>query len=543
MKQVLKKIENPGPEFRSAPFWAWNGKLEEGELREQIRAMKQMGMGGFFMHSRLGLDTPYLSEEWFDLVAACVDEAEKLGMKAWLYDEDRWPSGTAGGLVTKDKRFRIRYLQCSVDTEFPEREDSVELARYAVRFYETTVIAYRRIKRGAKLDDGERLMVFNRFIASAGDTWFNGQCYLDTLNPKAVEKFIETTHEAYLRHLPKSRLKAIPGIFTDEPNMHVSCPKNSLPWTDGLEKSFRKRYGYDLLDRLPELFYPFLPEIAERGLVNLRSEFSKVRLDYRNLLADTFRDAFAKTVGKWCDRHKLIFTGHLLREDSMREQIHDVGSAMRFYEYMSAPGIDVLTEHWNVFITAKQCSSVAHQLGKDIRLSETYACTGWDFPFMGHKALGDWQYALGINFRCQHLAWYSMAAEAKRDYPASISYQSPWWKSYGAVEDYFARLGAALSKGEEQRDLLLIHPIESMMGTYVYRTQIEGEDTENTDRDRQLIKLANGLLSAHLDFDFGEEEMMSRHATVTGKKLKVGKASYKDSRTRILPVLPSSSAT
>ena len=45
------------------------------------------------MHARVGLNTPYLSEEWFKLVAACADEAKKQGMKAWLYDEDRWPSG------------------------------------------------------------------------------------------------------------------------------------------------------------------------------------------------------------------------------------------------------------------------------------------------------------------------------------------------------------------------------------------------------------------------------------------------------------------
>ena len=526
MKQFLKKIENPDPEFRGAPFWAWNGKLEEGELREQIRAMKQMGMGGFFMHSRVGLDTPYLSEEWFRLVAACADEAEKLGMKAWLYDEDRWPSGAAGGLVTADKRFRARYIHHSVDAEFPASEDSVELARYAVKFYENTVVAYRRI-RAEKLEADEKLMVFNRTIASAGDSWFNGQCYIDALNPEAVKKFIEVTHEAYLRHLPRELGESIPGNFTDEPNMHVSCPKDSLPWTDGLAESFRARYGYDLLDHLPELFYPFRPEIAERGLVDLRREFSKVRLDYRNLLSDTFCNSFSKTIGEWCDRHGLIFTGHVLREDSMREQINEVGSAMRFYEYMSAPGIDVLTEHWNVFITAKQCSSAAHQFGKKTRLSETYGVTGWDFPFMGHKALGDWQYALGINFRCQHLAWYTMAAQAKRDFPASISYQSPWFKEYGCVENYFAHLGAALSEGDEQRDLLLIHPIESMMGTYVYRTQVEGEDTQNTELDRDLIRLTNELLAIHLDFDLGEEGLMSRHAAVTGKTFKIGKAAYK----------------
>jgi len=71
---------------------------------------------------------------------------------------------------------------------------------------------------------------------------------------------------------------------------------------------------------------------------------------------------------------------------------------------------------------------------------------GLGLPFAGHKALGDWQAALGINLRCPHLAWYTMEAEAKRDYPAAISWQSPWWQAYPKVEDYFARINAATSR-------------------------------------------------------------------------------------------------
>jgi arylsulfatase A-like enzyme len=55
-------------------------------LIRQIYVMQEMGFGGFFMHSRTGLATEYLGPEWFDLINACADEAEKLGMEAWLYD-------------------------------------------------------------------------------------------------------------------------------------------------------------------------------------------------------------------------------------------------------------------------------------------------------------------------------------------------------------------------------------------------------------------------------------------------------------------------
>ena len=50
---------------------------------------------------------------------------------------------------------------------------------------------------------------------------------------------------------------------------------------------------------------------------------------------------------------------------------------------------------------------------------------------------GDWQAALGVTIRVPHLSWMTMEGEAKRDYPASIHYQSPWYKEYKIIEDYF----------------------------------------------------------------------------------------------------------
>ena len=88
MKIEKEAFVNPPAEFRGAPFWAWNGKLNREELLRQIHILKDMGMGGFFMHSRAGLQTEYLGDEWMELIRICSEEAEKLGMKAYLYDED-----------------------------------------------------------------------------------------------------------------------------------------------------------------------------------------------------------------------------------------------------------------------------------------------------------------------------------------------------------------------------------------------------------------------------------------------------------------------
>ena len=108
MKTFLENCRREAHGYGSIPFWSWNDRLEESELRAQIRRMKELGMGGFFMHARGGLETEYLSEEWFSCVRACIDEAKKLGMEAWAYDENGWPSGFAGGKLLSCDQHRHR---------------------------------------------------------------------------------------------------------------------------------------------------------------------------------------------------------------------------------------------------------------------------------------------------------------------------------------------------------------------------------------------------------------------------------------------------
>ncbi|MBO7406325.1 MAG: glycoside hydrolase, partial [Clostridia bacterium] len=103
--KLLNEFKAPGVAYRGKPFWSWNGELEKDELIRQTHVMKEMGFGGYFMHSRAGLITEYLGDDWFDMINAVAHESEKIGMEAWLYDEDRWPSGSAGGKVTVDPQY------------------------------------------------------------------------------------------------------------------------------------------------------------------------------------------------------------------------------------------------------------------------------------------------------------------------------------------------------------------------------------------------------------------------------------------------------
>ena len=109
-KLTEEQFQNPTSEYRGAPFWAWNNKLDRDQLLRQIDYFKQMGMGGFHIHCRAGLDTPYMGAEYQSIVAACCQKAKQEGLLCWLYDEDRWPSGSAGGMVTKNSEYCQRRL-------------------------------------------------------------------------------------------------------------------------------------------------------------------------------------------------------------------------------------------------------------------------------------------------------------------------------------------------------------------------------------------------------------------------------------------------
>jgi hypothetical protein len=103
-------FKNPGSEYRGAPFWSWNCVLSEDELLRQIEIFKEMGFGGYHMHVRSGMATRYLSDEFMHLIKSCVKKGEEIGLLPWLYDEDRWPSGQAGGFATKEFKNRMKYI-------------------------------------------------------------------------------------------------------------------------------------------------------------------------------------------------------------------------------------------------------------------------------------------------------------------------------------------------------------------------------------------------------------------------------------------------
>ena len=485
MQRFIHEIREHSLEYGSIPFWSWNDKLEPGELRRQINIMHDLKMNGFFMHARGGLETEYLSEEWYDCIRACVDEAEKLGMEAWSYDENGWPSGFAGGELLKDRANWATYLKHEISETFPAGENIL-----GVYIIENGIC--RRVTEAA--DD------VKEYIAVI-QCW--DESYVDTMRADITEKFIAATHEEYRQRVGFS--KSMPGFFTDEPQYY----RWGTPWSNNMPREFSARWGYDVLDKLPALFVDF--EGAE--------EF---RWDYYRLLHELFINNFIKVIYDWCEENGCQLTGHAVEETTLSGQMWCIGGVMPFYAYEHIPGIDYLGRGLNTDIASRQLGSACAQLGKKKAISEMYGCCGWDVTPNELKRIADLQYVNGINMMCQHLYPYSIRGQRKTDYPCFYSDHLPWQHKLGAFNEYYNNLGYILSRGEEQTRVLVIHPIHA-----AYLTYKRAEDADSVRELQDDFYALNSLLSDNqIPYHFGDEWMMESMAEVQGKRIKVGLCSY-----------------
>ena len=522
-------FKNPTSEYRGTPFWALNSHLTKEEMCRQIDIFKEMGLGGFHLHVRTGLENEYLSEDYMELMNVAVDKAKSEDMLAWLYDEDRWPSGAAGGLVTKDEKYRGR---CLLFTPYKELENyKADTTRFEggrsgigrliacydiVLDNEGYLSSYRRISEN---DEATGMKWYAFLEIHSPSSWYNGQTYLDTLNCEAVKKFIEVTHEKYKAKVGDEFDKTIPAIFTDEPQFTRKRVLNNsfdkmditMPWTDRVPELYKEMYGDDILDTLPEVFWD-----------KAGSAPSVHRYRYHDLIAELFACSFADTVGGWCNKNGIALTGHMMEEPTLHSQTAALGEAMRSYRSFQLPGIDMLC-YRHEFTTAKQAQSAVHQYGYEGMLSEIYGVTNWDCDFRTYKHQGDWQACLGVTIRVPHLSWYSMKGEAKRDYPASIHYQSPWYKKYNLIEDHFARVNTALTRGKPFVKVGVIHPVESY---WLHWGPNDKSALFRESLDERFQNVTKWLLEGSIDFDFISEALLTSLCDEGSSPLGVGKMQY-----------------
>ena len=469
--------------YKAVPFWSWNNALDEAHLLRQIEEMHSVGIGGFIMHSRTGMSDEYLGEKWFSCIGACLKKARELGMNAWCYDENGWPSGFTGGKLLENEAYLAKYLEM-------ERGD-FDAEAYA-SFVERPE-GYVRVQ--APLADAEEyLNVYIRVNHSN----------TDILDPKVVDAFIETTYEEYFKRFSESFGRELVGFFTDEPQWY----RYATPYSPAVVEVFAAE-GLDVRDGL---CYLFLHDA--RGYA--------FREKYYAAMNRLYCENFYKKIYDWCTAHNCKLTGHSIEEENLHGQMLGCGAVTTSYEYEHIPGIDHLTRNCPNEIGPKQIGSLAAQLGKEQVLTETFACCGFDVSPYDLKGLGDAQYFHGVNLLCHHLYPYSMADFGKIDHPPVFSPHGGWFEGFKEFNEYFTRLGALVANTDEVYDVAVIHPIHSIWMEYIRSEEAASVEALCADFDLLL----RCMRREGLTFQLVDESILARHGRVENGNLHVGKCVY-----------------
>ena len=476
-------------EYRSIPFWSWNNYLDEGELCRQIEEMKSAGIGGFIMHARTGLKEEYLGEKWFSCIGACLKKAKELGMEAWIYDENGWPSGFVGGKLLENEEFRARFLEYSAGEYDP--------AAFAVFVRQGNGFArVESVRPGVSEYHNVYLRV------SPANT--------DILNPAVTDAFIAETHEKYYERFKGSFGKELAGFFTDEPQYY----RWATPYTPVAEREFAAR-GEDIRDGLIWLF-----EKGEGGYA--------FRERYFGTLNRLYVQNFYKKLYDWCESHGCRLTGHSVEESLLFGQMWGGAAVMPTYEYEHIPGIDWLGRDCGTELSPRQVGSAAAQLGKKLILTETFGCAGYDVTPKELRSIGEYQYFNGVNKMCQHLYPYSVAGRGKTDHPPVFSPQANWFGGFKTFNDYFARLGYIVGETEDVYEVGIIHPQREIWLDYI-RSEDYGSVKETEDAfDELLLRLRKRGITFH----FIDESLLAKHGSAENGVLQVGRCAY---RTVIVP--------
>lgn len=491
VSEAYQNFNNPPSEFASHVIWGWEGPMDLQTICHDLDSIKTKGFRSVIFEAGYRLPYEYLSEEWFLAIRSAVEQAEKRGLKVWIVDEGKYPSGFAGGKFSKLKPEMRMQAVVALDTVFVKAGSSlkdypvnpkalsaialpvdggigrsVEIKDSKISF-NAGVKSYRIVLAGADFRTGQTRAVNN---PTGGKDTSNSLC--DYLSPAAVRQFIDWTHEQYKKYIGDYFGTTVLGFRGDEPDFSY------IPWTPDMASEFEKVKGYDPT--------PYLASL----LSGVRSEEQKrFRAEYWDVWSELFATNFFEQQAKWCEENGLAHITHLNNDHNMPVCIKAEGSLFRDLSRVQVPGVDAI---WNQIWPGvendfpKFASSVSHVWGKCRSFSESFAAYYTSPDIDQAKFVVDHQIARGINF-FEFMFW--MAGSERENWMSD-----PGMKS---LNDYTARATYLMSLGKPGARVAVYYPTMSFW---------TGSNAVNDD----LVSIARELLSHQKDFDWVDEDAFSK---------------------------------
>ena len=486
-----EKFRNPENIYSPAYFWMWNAKLDAAQLNAQMDDMLAHGMRSLCIHPfpknfRPGafdteMSPDYMTKDYLLVFSNVVEHAASLGMNVWLYDEGGWPSGGVCGQIAaddKDGRFQKRFLGYGDGTE------PLEL----------------------------RATPYGRGRAN----------YPSVIEKGTTDEFIRRTHQEYKKYIGHHFGKAVKYTFMDEPAMPQNHYGANLGWTADFDEVFKLKKGYDIR--------PYVKEILE-SKHSFNAEIAKQRIDYFDVMADLFVERFMKPIKDWDNANGLGSSGHLNGEDIPEwASRYGYGALLRSLRLMDVPGIDVI---WRQLFPEtsgnpgarapfpRYASSIAHQQGHMLAMTESFGIYGNAFTPDQMKWLVDYQLVRGINMFLFGYYNLSNAGQWMLLFEPHSGPVAPWWDMEKPYFEYMARVGQILADGKPAVDTAVYFDSRGFWAG--------GSETEIAGAMHYAV--ANTLDTMNCEYEFIDDDAIAA-AKIKGNRIHVGAMSYS---TLVLP--------
>lgn len=455
----------------------------EERVRIELEKLVERGIGGIVVN--FGIDGYLESEEGWKRFILGLKIAVELNLKIWIYDENGYPSGFAGGLVLRNhpeleargiKRLKIENPRTPVSIAPPEPEALIYAVFGISEDGRRTKLPGQKLSPEFPLASGSYKHLEIYFIsplrAGTRVAYPDNPCpgYINILDKRAINRFISVTHLNYFKKIPEHLWKHIEAIFTDEPSLvaHYIVDTDEplypvMPWCEEVEDVFFKNNGYLIEERIYSLFEGQSPEDK------------RTRRHFWETITELYERSFSQ-ISDVCSSINIDLTGHLFCEDRIYMNAITEGNPISLLRHFQRPGVDMLTSNpkmlANFIFGLKMVLSAALFGGRKRLMTEVseYA-EYWVKPDRIKKLKETREYWTGDRNACsieeiKHTIAY-LFLSGIRDYSFYYTWRHFTVKEYREITDFTTRLCTYGKDSLYQPNYALYYPIEKVWEEYL----------------------------------------------------------------------------
>lgn len=531
-------------------YWQHGEEKRTVSIPEKLREIHSCGIDSVCVESRPHPD--FAGDGWWADMDVLMSEAEALGMRVWLLDDDHYPTGHANGAVRQHPELRAWHVaEKHLDVMGPLADGLILLSRYAPGDVVLGVFAYPRVSRCEEelgddpidLSDGvDGDLIHVSLPAGAWRIFILLQTrksvlesYVDMLNPDSVRLLIDAVHEPHFARYQKYVGKTFMGFFSDEPRFrnrpvgptrqfcgyywnNIGMPGMGLPWSEEVRTELSRRLGRDAISCLPALWY------------RMGGSTAKIRYCYMDLVTELYRKYFSLQLGDWCRDHGLLYMGHIVEDmgcharlgngpghfyRSMAGQdfcgmdlvLAQVIPGLGQYDNMTTADLGYAFSDFNHCVLPQMCNSAARtdprKQGRSV--CELFGAYGWAESVPDMKWQIDFLLARGINHFVPH-AFDDFFPDPDCPPQFGADGQDPQLEGFGHLMRYTRRVAGLLSEGRQIANAAILYHAEGMW--------------MNPEKEAMDMSVpARVLDDAHIGYSILPLDTLAERSTVRGGKL------------------------